>query len=114
MNFDKLPNVDDPFFYRVFMIFSVTLKQLFTTVAPVVLAVLAFFAIPFFIVLFISHFFTALGSKNTPPKSTPFPSVSDASSSDVDEKKRLEIEIEFLSELMQSRQERLKELVKSE
>ncbi|KAJ5728506.1 hypothetical protein N7493_004836 [Penicillium malachiteum] len=110
---NRLPNVDDPFFQHVFKIFIITLETLFTTLAPIVLAILAFFAVIIFIIVFIVYLFTALAPKQTPSKSTPS-SISDASSSDVDEKKRLEIEIEFLSELMKSRQERLEQLSKSE
>ncbi|KAJ5609168.1 hypothetical protein N7528_009735 [Penicillium herquei] len=115
MHFDphRLPNADDPFFPRVFKIFTLALEALFTTVAPIVLAVLAFFAVIVLTIVFIAYICTALAPKKTPSKSTPS-SVSDASLSDVDEKKRLEIEIEFLKELMKSRQEKLEQLSKSE
>ncbi|KAJ5723404.1 hypothetical protein N7488_001439 [Penicillium malachiteum] len=115
MHFDphRLPNADDPFFQRVSKIFIITLEALLTTIAPIVLAVLAFFAVIVFIIVFIVYICTALAPKKTPSKSTPS-SISDASSSDVDEKKRLEIEIEFLKELMKSRQEKLEQLSQSE
>ncbi|KAJ5736077.1 uncharacterized protein N7483_001202 [Penicillium malachiteum] len=114
MYYNEFPRDDEPVFRRAFLIFATTLEVFFTTIGPIMLAVLAAFAIIVLIVLFIVNLFTALRPKKIPSKPTQSSSISKPSSSDVDEKKRVEIEIEFLSELMKSRQERLKQLSKSE